>query len=83
MTKLGLSGTTDRRSATACLADLVQRRFGPPAPNRPDGWVTSGVDLGRLAHAVTDAYYRRSWAGGRFHDGHRPRREIEQAIWTR
>ncbi|CMC24253.1 is6110%2C transposase [Mycobacterium tuberculosis] len=56
MTKLGLSGTTRGKArrttiadpATARPADLVQRRFGPPAPNRL--W-------------VADLTYVSTWAG--------------------
>ncbi|MBR7559270.1 IS3 family transposase, partial [Mycobacterium tuberculosis] len=56
MTKLGLSGTTRGKARTTTIADpatarpaaLVQRRCGPPAPNRL--W-------------VADPTYVSTWAG--------------------
>ncbi len=78
MTKLGLSGTTRGKArrttiadpATARPADLVQRRFGPPAPNRL--WVADLTYVSTWAGFayvafVTDAYARRilGWGGRR------------------
>ncbi len=96
MAELGLSGAvrgTGRRTtiadpAAARPADLVQRRFGPPAPNRL--WVADLTYVSTwsgFAYVgfVIDAYARRilGWrvastmATSMVLDG------IEQAIWTR
>ena len=96
MTELGLTGavrgkvkrTTIADPAAARPADLVQRRFAPPAPNRLWAadltYVSTWSGFAYVAF-VTDAYARRilGWrvastmATAMVLDG------IEQAIWTR
>jgi putative transposase len=96
MAELGLSGATRGKTRKTTIADpaavrpadLVQRRFGPPAPNRL--WVADlpcGSTWWGFAYValVVDAYARRilGWrvaatmATSMVLDG------IEQAIWTR
>ncbi|WP_152022122.1 IS3-like element IS6110/IS987 family transposase [Mycobacterium tuberculosis] len=96
MTKLGLSGTTRGKArrttiadpATARPADLVQRRFGPPAPNRL--WVADLTYVSTWAGFayvafVTDAYARRilGWRVASTMATSMVLDAIEQAIWTR
>ncbi|WP_251826362.1 IS3-like element IS6110/IS987 family transposase, partial [Mycobacterium tuberculosis] len=96
MTKLGLSGTTSGKArrttiadpATARPADLVQRRFGPPAPNRL--WVADLTYVSTWAGFayvafVTDAYARRilGWRVASTMATSMVLDAIEQAIWTR
>jgi putative transposase len=75
MAELGLSGATRGRARKTTIADpaavrpadLVQRRFGPPAPNRlwvaDLTYVSTWSGFAYVAF-VTDAYARGSWAGG-------------------
>ena len=96
MTELGLSGTTRGKArrttiadpAAARPADLVGRRFGPPAPNRL--WVadlTYVPTWSGLAYVafVVDAYARRilRWRVASTMATSMVLDAIEQAIWTR
>ena len=75
MAELGLSGASRGETRKTTIADptavfpaiIVQRRFGPPAPNRL--WVADLTCVSTwwgLAYValVVDAYARRIWAGG-------------------
>ncbi len=96
MTELGLTGavrgkvkrTTIADPAAARPADLVQRRFAPPAPNRL--WVadlTCVSTWSGFAYVafVTDAYARRilGWRVASTMTTAMVLNAIEQAIWTR
>ena len=96
MDELGLSGATRGKArettiadpAAARPADLVQRRFGPPAPNRL--WVADLIYVSTwsgFAYVafVTDAYARRilGWRVASTMATSMVLDAIEQAIWTR
>jgi putative transposase len=96
MAELGLSGATrgmTRRTtiadhAAARPADLVQRRFGPPAPNRlwvaDLTYVSTWSGFAYIAFVV-DAYARRilGWRVAATMATSMVLDSIEQAIWTR
>jgi putative transposase len=96
MADLGLSGAvrgTARRTtiadpAAARPADLVQRRFGPPAPNRlwvaDLTYVSTWSGFAYVAFVI-DAYARRilGWRVGATMATSMVLDAIEQAIWTR
>jgi putative transposase len=96
MAELGLSGavrgkarrTTITDPAAACPADLVQRRFGPPAPNRlwvaDLTYVSTWSGFAYVAF-ITDAYARRilGWRVASTMATSMVLDAIEQAIWTR
>ena len=96
MAELGLSGairgrarkTTICRSAAVRPADLVQRRFGPPAPNRlwvaDLTYVSTWSGFAYVAFVV-DAYARRilGWRVAATMATSMVLDAIEQAIWTR
>jgi putative transposase len=96
MTELGLTGavrgkvkrTTIADPAAARPADLVQRRFAPPAPNRL--WVADLTYVSTwsgfaFVAFVTDAYARRilGWRVASTMTTAMVLDGIEQAIWTR
>ena len=96
MTELGLTGavrgkvkhTTIADPAAARPADLVQRRFAPPAPNRlwvaDLTYVSTWSGFAYVAF-VTDAYARRilGWRVASTMTTAMVLDGIEQAIWTR
>jgi putative transposase len=96
MAELGVAGairgtvkrTTIADSTAARPADLVQRRFGPPAPNRlwvaDLTYVSTWSGLAYVAF-VTDAYARRilGWRVASTMVTSMVLDAIEQAIWTR
>jgi putative transposase len=96
MAELGLSGatrgkarrTTIADSTAARPADLVQRRFGPPAPNRlwvaDLTYVSTWSGFAYVAFVV-DAYARRilGWRVAATMATSMVLDSIEQAIWTR
>jgi putative transposase len=96
MAELGLSGavrgkarrTTIADPAAARPADLVQRRFGPPAPNRlwvaDLTYVSTWSGFAYVAF-ITDAYARRilGWRVASTMATSMVLDAIEQAIWTR
>ena len=96
MGELGLSGairgktrkTTIADAAAVRPADLVQRRFGPPAPNRlwvaDLTYVSTWSGFAYVAF-VTDAYARRilGWRVAATMATSMVLDAIEQAIWTR
>ena len=96
MAELGLSGATRGKArkttiadpAAARPADLVQRRFGPPAPNRlwvaDLTYVSTWSGFAYVAF-VTDAYARRilGWRVASTMATSMVLDAIEHAIWTR
>ena len=96
MAELGLAGATRGKArkttiadpAAARPADLVQRRFGPPAPNRlwvaDLTYVSTWSGFAYVAF-VTDAYARRilGWRVASTMATSMVLDAIEQAIWTR
>ena len=96
MAELGLAGATrgkaqthhDCRSGAARPADLVQRQFGPPAPNRlwvaDLTYVSTWSGFAYVAFVV-DAYARRilGWRVAATMATSMVLDAIEQAIWTR
>ena len=96
MAELGLSGATRGRARKTTIADpaavrpadLVQRRFGPPAPNRlwvaDLTYVSTWSGFAYVAF-VTDAYARRilGWRVAATMATAMVLDAIEQAIWTR
>lgn len=96
MAHLGLSGTTRGKARKTTIADpaavrpadLVQRRFGPPAPNRlwvaDLTYVSTWSGFAYIAF-VTDAYARRilGWRVASTMATSMVLDAIEQAIWTR
>jgi len=95
MAELGLTGavrgktkrTTIADPAAPRPADLVQRRFAPPAPNRlwvADTYVSTWSGFAYVAF-VTDAYARRilGWRVAATMATSMVLDSIEQAIWTR
>ena len=96
MTELGLSGTTRGKArrttiadpAAARPADLVQRRFGPAAPNRlwvaDLTYVSTWSGFAYVAF-VTDAYARRilGWRVASTMATSMVLDAIEHAIWAR
>ncbi len=96
MAELGLAGavrgkakkTTIADPTAARPADLVQRRFGPPAPNRlwvaDLTYVSTWSGFAYVAF-VTDAYARRilGWRVAATMTTSMVLDSIEQAIWTR
>ena len=96
MAQLGLSGTTRGKARKTTIADpaavrpadLVQRRFGPPAPNRlwvaDLTYVSTWSGFAYVAF-VTDAYARRilGWRVASTMATSMVLDAIEQAIWTR
>jgi putative transposase len=96
MAELGLSGTTRGKARRTTIADpaatrpadLVGRRFGPPAPNRlwvaDLTYVSTWSGFAYVAF-VTDAYARRilGWRVASTMATSMVLDAIEQAIWTR
>ena len=96
MAELGLTGATRGRARTTTIADpvavrpadLVQRRFGPPAPNRlwvaDLTYVSTWSGFAYVAF-VTDAYARRilGWRVAATMATAMVLDAIEQGIWTR
>jgi putative transposase len=96
MAQLGLSGSTRGKARKTTIADpaavrpadLVQRRFGPPAPNRlwvaDLTYVSTWSGFAYVAF-VTDAYARRilGWRVASTMATSMVLDAIEQAIWTR
>jgi putative transposase len=96
MAELGLSGATRGKARTTTIADpaaarpadLVQRRFGPPAPNRlwvaDLTYVSTWSGFAYVAFVI-DAYARRilGWRVAATMATSMVLDAIEQAIWTR